>query len=220
MSFTYPFLIKELIETKLHIKANLFLRGGGGADIEFIKNALMRDSLYFGGDGKVISIVVLQFGIVDCAPRPITYLFLPILQRLPIVGSKILKVLSNYRTQIQNIWNYRFTPPKKFLKEYKSIVDICKTLKLLPISIGLPLPTISIDERSPGFRNSVGVYNELIKDIMPDKYCDIEQHISEATRDMILLPDGHHLTPKGHELYAEVIFDTISNKILAKCNYA
>lgn len=203
LSFTYPFLLKEFIETRLGIRTNLLLRGCGAADITHIKETLVRDSGYFGGDWQVLNIAILQFGIVDCAPRPITYVLVPVLRRIPIVGTTILAKLVKHRRGLQAFCSYTATSKSRFKKEYASIVHICHGAKIRPIAVGLPLPTFSIEYRSPGFRRNANIYNQIIRDAIPENFCDIEQQMTESLRETLLLPDGHHLTEDGHRFYAE-----------------
>lgn len=214
LSFTYPFVLHDLIESRLGYKTNLLLRGrGGGLTIESVKGIIKQDSGYLGGDGEALTVAILQFGIVDCAPRPITYAIVPFLRRLPIVGHKIIAALVEHRRGLQNLWSYKVTPERKFKREYSSIVYLCNSAHMRTLSVGLPLPPFVIEHRSPGFRRSASIYNELIREVVPESFCDIEQHISESLRESLLLPDGHHLTEAGHQFYAEKIFEQL-NKLL------
>jgi hypothetical protein len=43
----------------------------------------------------------------------------------------------------------------------------------------------------------------VIRDVTPDSFCDIEQFMTEASRESLLLSDGHHLSEEGHRFYAE-----------------
>jgi hypothetical protein len=88
--FTYPFLLKELIESRNSVHVNLLLRGGGGLRIGQIKDIAVMDTGYFGGTESAKNIAILQLGVVDCAPRPLTYLFAPFLRRIPYVGPSML----------------------------------------------------------------------------------------------------------------------------------
>lgn len=219
MSFTYPFLLKELIETRLSLKVNLLLRGGGAANIKHIRETIERDSGYFGGDdqasgdGQVLNIAILQIGIVDCAPLPITYLLAPILRKFPVVGSKILAKLVKHRRGIQSLCSYTVTSKRRFKKEYAAIVYICHGRLIRPIAVGLPLPPVFMEQRSPGFRRNASIYNQLIRDVIPESFCDIEQQMTESARELIFLPDGHHLTEAGHRLYAENLFNTLQKQL-------
>lgn len=213
ISFTYPFVLKGLIETRLGIRTNLLLRGGGGADIKCIKEILTKDSGYFGGDHKTLNIAILQVGIVDCAPQPITYLLAPTLRKIPIVGPKLLAKLAKHRRRLQALCSYTVTSRSRFQKEYTSIIRTCHDAKIRPIAVGLPLPLLAIEQRSPGFRRSASLYNQLIHDIIPESFCDIEQQINESLRESLLLNDGHHLTEDGHRFFAEKLFNQLQKNL-------
>lgn len=213
LSFTYPFLLKDLIESRLGLRVNLVPRGGGGATVTTIREVLVRDSGYFGGDPNATNIAVIQCGIVDCAPRPITYAVAPLLRAIPVIGPRILSVLIARRSGIQRIWNYKVTSKRKFSAEYARIVATCHASFIRPVAVGLPLPTMTIERRSPGFRRSASIYNGLIRDALPESFCDVEQHVTESMREKILLDDGHHLTEAGHRLYAEALLVHIQKNL-------
>lgn len=213
ISFTYPFVLKELIEARLGIRTNLLLRGGGGADIKRIKEILVRDSGYFGGDHQALNIAILQVGIVDCAPQPFTYLLAPMLRKMPIVGPKLLVKLAKHRSRLQTLCSYTVTSRRRFKKEYNFIVRTCHGAKIRPIAVGLPLPSLAIEQRSPGFRRSASIYNHLIRDVIPESFCDIEEQMTESLRESLLLADGHHLTEDGHRFYAENLFDKLQKSL-------
>ena len=214
LRFTYPFLLKELIESKLGIRTNLLLRGrGGGLTIRQIRKIVRIDSGYFGGEDNALNIAILQFGIVDCAPQPITYLLSPFLRKLPLVGPTILEKLVKHRRGLQNLWSYDVTSKRRFKKEYASIVYTCHSAQIRPLAVGMPLPFFHIDNRSPGFRRNTAIYNQLIREVIPDSFCDIEQRMTESLRETILLPDGHHLTEDGHRFYANTIFEQLTKLV-------
>lgn len=213
ISFTYPFKLKELIEDNLGIRTNLVMRGSGAADIRHIQATLVRDSGYFGGDSEAINIAILQFGIVDCAPRPITYLLAPALRNVPIIGQKILSQLVKHRRGLQTLCSYTVTSKARFKREYAKIVRTCHAVNIRPIAVGLPLPTLSIEQRSPGFRRNVSIYNRIIQDVIPDSFCDIDSEMTETMREEYLLSDGHHLSERGHRFYAEKLFKNIQKQL-------
>lgn len=213
MSFTYPFVLRNLVEKAWNVRVNLLLRGWRGIKIADIREIIGRDSCFFGGDAEALNIAVLQFGVVDCAPQPATYLFAPLLRKMPFVGARILAVLERHRRRLQILCSYRPTSMRRFRKEYALIVRICVGAKIRPIAVGLPVPPLAIEHRSPGFRRSTSQYNELIRDVIPESFCDIERHMSESLRDTFLMSDGHHLTEEGHRLYAKTIFDQLGKLV-------
>lgn len=213
LGFTYPFLLKELIENQWGVRVNLLLRGWGGVRINELRHILGRDLGYLRGDSETLTIAVLQLGIVDCAPQPFTYFFASLLGRMPLLGPKLLMILGRYRRTLQIFWSYRPTSPSRFKAEYARMVRMCIGSKFRPIGVGMPLPPLDIEDRSPGFRSSVNYYNELIRSIIPESFCDIEGKLSESSRQQFLMEDGHHLTVQGHRLYAEELFGRLAKLV-------
>lgn len=209
VSFTYPFQLRELIEHRLNIKTNLLVRGRGTSDVQVIRRLVEKDCELHGGDARTLNIAVLQFGIVDCAPRPITYPIIVTLRRIPFLGPRIADYLVQHRRRLQRLCSYTLTSRRAFRRGYAAIVKTCYGAKMRPIAVGLPLPVSSIEYRSPGFGRNVVIYNQLIRDVIPEGFCDIEQQITDSLRASFLLPDGHHLTEAGHRHYAEQLFDAI-----------
>jgi len=198
-----------MVEMNLGCRTNLLVRGGGGLTVKRIREIVEQDSGYLGGDDQALNIAVLQFGIVDCAPRPITYVLSPFLRSLPVVGPKILASLIKHRRGLQNLCSYNATSKGRFKKEYAAIIYICNSVHIRTLAVGMPIPPFSIEHRSPGFRRSAAIYNELIRDVIPESFCDIEQHMTESLREFLLLSDGHHLTEEGHRFYAETLFERV-----------
>lgn len=223
LAFVYSFVLKELIESRLGIRANLVMRGNGGALVRTVHKTLLRDTGYFGDSADVLNIAVLQCGVVDCAPQPFTYALAPLLRAVPYAGERVIAFLGKHRRALQSLWSYRAVTPQRFSRDYAQVIRTCRTAKLEPIAVGMPLPTAGIEHRSPGFRASVAAYNERIRAALPDRFCDIESQIDEAERDHLLLEDGHHLTEAGHRLCAESIYrqvERIVNERVSGTNVA
>ncbi len=209
MALTYPFRLREMIESDLGIRVNLLLRGCGGADVRSIKTIIDRDTGYLAGASGSTTIAVLQFGIVDCAPRPFTYALTPALRLVPVIGPRILAPLVKRRRGLQKLWSYTVTSKSNFKKDYAAIVNICHGAHLKPIGMGMPLPPVMMEHRSPGFRRSTALYNEIIRDVIPESFCDVEARMTESLRESVLRSDGHHLTDAGHRLYAELLLEKV-----------
>lgn len=206
---TYPFLLQQSLSREFAVRANLMLRGGGGRRSAEIRRTFEHDASYFSGSGERSNVVIFQFGIVDCAPRPITYRVLPLLRRFPIVGNHVVSLLSDNRAAIQRTWSYTFTSPRSFEMEYTRIFQASRSANRLTLCVGMPLPPETIEGRSPGFRAKVLEYNALIRRVSGDFYCDIEEALDEATRQKILLDDGHHLSASGHHFFASKIMECL-----------
>lgn len=205
LSFLYPFVLKEMIESRLGLRANLVLRGVAGATVPQLCATVTRDTGYYGGAADVLNIAIVQGGIVDAARHPFTYKLAPLLRKIPVLGERVLGGLVKHRRRLQLIWSYSETSKPAFARTYARIVETCRRNAVRPIAVGMPLPTGAIETRSPGFRQSVAEYNDLIRQALPEAFCDVESRFTESTREQLLLEDGHHLTEAGHRLYAEAL---------------
>src|ERR1041384_6685325 len=65
---TYPDRLRKFLATARSSEVSFYNRAPGGAEIEALYKEFVSDSTYFG---KTKGILIVQCGIVDCAPRPI-----------------------------------------------------------------------------------------------------------------------------------------------------
>ncbi len=214
LSFVYPSVLKDMIESRLGLRVNLVVRGSAGAPLPQVRAVVVQDTGYYGGTDDALNIAIVQAGIVDAARHPFTYKLAPLLRKIPVLGERVLAALIPRRRQLQLIWSYCQTPKSTFVNEYNRIVATLRRGAMRPIAVGMPLPTAAIETRSPGFRTSVVEYNQLIRQALPDAFCDIEARFTEATREQLLLEDGHHLTEAGHRLYAEALLPHVESYVL------
>ncbi len=213
LAFLYPFVLKEIIQQRLDVRVNLVLRGVAGATVPRMQATVVRDTGYYGGTDEALNIAVVQCGIVDCAPHPFTYAFAPALHAVPVLGERVITYLVRHRRRLQLTWSYREVSERKFSRAYAAIVRTCRRMHICPVAVGMPIPTPDIEYRSPGFSRSIVRYNELIRQALPDAYCDVESRFSDATRRSLLLEDGHHLTNAGHILYAEALYPIVEQYV-------
>lgn len=213
LRFVYPAVLKELVESRLGVRVNLVVRGSAGAALPQVRAIVVQDTGYYGGTDDVLNIAVIQAGVVDAARHPFTYKLAPLLRKIPVLGERVIAALVPHRRRLQLMWSYCQTSKGTFVKEYNRIVATCRRGAMRPIAVGMPLPTAAIEKRSPGFRRSVVEYNALIKAAVPEAFCDVEARFTEATRDQLLLEDGHHLSEAGHRLYAEALLPYVESYV-------
>jgi hypothetical protein len=99
---SYPELLAKRIK-ELHpgTTVHLYNRSLGGAKILQIENLYREDSFFFGRNGG--DIMVLQCGIVDCAPRPIPDKVRSAISKAPeFFKSPIIHLLHAWRRRILN----------------------------------------------------------------------------------------------------------------------
>ncbi|MES1221198.1 MAG: hypothetical protein ABUT20_37200, partial [Bacteroidota bacterium] len=82
------------------------------------------------------------------------------------------------------------------------------------------------EAHSPGFRKSIGAYNEIIKTVAKElndpriRIIDIHAVLKDSGLpydELIVAGDGHHITPTAHQLYFEEIAKLETHRI-AECS--
>lgn len=188
---TYPFLLKK--------NYDVFQCSIGGCVI----NDLLIQTFYYSQFKP--DIVILQSGIVDCAPRAfsrLTYRFFEE-NRIGRVFKKILDATISTRC-IRNHRQLSWTSISSFrncLREFKD--QFCES-QIFALSI-VPASK-EYDKKVPGIRNKIEDYNRIIKEVYLSNYIDLSDIPSEG-----IMSDGHHLTNIGHQFVYEKIKEKIDN---------
>ncbi len=182
-----------------------------------IADIIHHDNVYFNWPGETC---IIHLGIVDCAPRPINNSLREKISKWPSALKKIaISFLHNNRRKILLKGNVHFvTPINVFEANLKRILSssLEKYKKIIVITI---CPTNSDFEfKSPGLSNAIEQYNEVIRKqinlLQKDKIklVDINKIIldkKESLDDYIVKQDGHHITPKTHQIIFNKIIEAI-----------
>ena len=207
---TWPILLCETSVTYM-------IRGRGGYTSRDILRNVQDDAFYFSFDQKVKNgkrLVVLFFGIVDSAPRPITYK-LKIISKIPVIGSRIWSMFSKVLLQptrpiSQKIWSYHLVSPANYRK---NLILICKIFENSNIKVLLcenPIPSSYVNIRSPGFDKSVQKYNSIKREVA-EQFSNVVLVEFEKTfePEYVSEKDGHHFSVLDHEYIRSRILDSL-----------
>lgn len=215
-SFTYPYLVQE--EIQKNNKVNLLIRNQGAYSSGDVKATVERDSGYFrvhnAPANHISNICVIQVGVVDCAPRPLTYGLYRLMKRIPLVREYVAPVLHASRPSIQKLYSYPAVPLKKFKKNICRIEEVLTFSGFCPIWLTIPSPPDSAEMRSPGFQKQTLIYSAAIRSAVRH-YIDTGMEILQSAKspDEIYTADGHHLTEAGHAVIASSLIKRL-NQIL------
>ena len=139
-------------------------------------------------------LVIIQCGIVDCAPRALTLTESQILKRIPLFNRPLLYLVKKYSKNLRKYRKISYTS----LDEFKTYIEMFEKIFSKIIWIGIMPPPKSYIEKVPNIEINVNQFNKLIKQkdyINSDKYDETN-----------LMKDGHHLTKKGHmALYQDLL---------------
>jgi lysophospholipase L1-like esterase len=216
---TYAERLKEEIEKRTPgRRVSMYNRSRGGAAISTLFADFKTDSFFFGQHGGTL--LILQAGVVDCAPRPIS----PFLRRgvgmLPTAPrQRVVKLLHDHRASIlRKGIAWRETKPRVFATAYAEWLSVA-TAAFEWVYVMNIAPTIpAIEKRSPGFGDSVTYYNGIIEQVVRAngagnvRLVDVHSAIQRdngASR-FINQQDGHHITADGHKLYADLVAATLA----------
>ena len=144
-------------------------------------------------------LVILQVGIVDCAPRFMTKIEYSIYLRLGQLGKRIIK-FSNKRI-IRKIRKTSFVSLQNFKNNITQIIntfgqDRCYILGIVPSSY-------SYETILPGITKQINQYNNFLKSF--DGYISLDEVLNSNG----LMTDHHHLNIKGHK----IVFSLLQNKL-------
>jgi hypothetical protein len=212
---TWPMYLRKYAD-------NLYVRGRGGITIRETLQNIKNDSFYFAFREKSAHkiLIILAFGIVDCAPQPITYK-LSKLAYIPFIGRYVWRALSKlikpHRPIIQKFWSYQNTSIKQFKKTLIKILVSISNPNCQIIILSTPLPSKLVLSRSPGFETAIDKYNN-IKKVVSKLYPRVTYLELLINRDKAYISekDGHHFSGTGHQEIAQQVLKHIQNSRLLK----
>jgi len=195
-------------------KVYLYNRSQGGESIRFLYKTFKKDMEYFGDFGE--KILILQCGVVDCAPRPIPFVLRRLISIMPInMRNFIIKCIHDNRATLLRMgFKWFITEVFKFKTIYRKWLEeaVPKFSKIYIFNI---LPTTNeIESHSPGFSESITVFNrqiaQVIKSLNKDNLYLIDVHANcqqskDHFKNIVNKNDGHHLTLAGHQFYCDML---------------
>jgi lysophospholipase L1-like esterase len=145
-------------------------------------------------------LVILQVGIVDCAPRFMTKIELSVVSRIPVIGRKIIGMMNTKK--VRELRRISYVPIHVFEKNIAEITDQFKDKKVWILGIVPPTPAYELV--LPGVTSNVNSYNSVLQ-----KYGEFLA--LDGIEEEGIMIDHHHLNTKGHQY----IFDIIDEKLKA-----
>ena len=177
---TYIVLLKEKFPEFEFISLNI-----GGGEITTLYNQL------FYYKALSASLVFVQSGIVDCAPRafsPVEKAILNSNSTVKKVSKYLLKPLVPFLRKIRKTQSTKITVFREFVRRFKSEF---KGIPLYWLSI-IPA-TDGYEKGMKGISSNINAYNKVLLEENGENYIDN----SEFNEDMVL-SDHHHLNTNGH----------------------
>ncbi|MBC7915280.1 MAG: SGNH/GDSL hydrolase family protein [Pyrinomonadaceae bacterium] len=183
---TWPYLLRE----KGYMVHQVSIGGATSTD-------LLNQINYHTGFNP--DILILNVGIVDCAPRFMTKTELGIMKRIPFIGNKIIGLMNN--NKVRQVRKISYVSIGQFEKNIRAIINYFKGIQIL--ILGIVPATIEYEKLLPGITENINKYNKVLNNyghFMP---------IDEIEQDA-LMSDHHHLNAKGQKY----IFEVINNNVM------
>jgi lysophospholipase L1-like esterase len=150
--------------------------------------------------------VILQFGIVDCAPRALKEKEIKFFTFLKLSGI-VQKLASKYHNILTTIRKIERVKIREFKYNVKIIFDILRNNNAKVIVIPIAPPCIGFIKHSPRVKDNIIKYNKVLEE-------NADYFLVNAYKDFdpeeCFLKDLHHLNRKGHS----ILFENIKNDLL------
>lgn len=151
-------------------------------------------------DGSRIDLLIVQAGIVDCAPRAFSKRELDLLQSFKL-GRLVLAALKGRGTRLlRRIRRISYVQPTVFAANVLSLKNAVRCNILWLEIVG----SSNYDSLVPGITKSIRLFNRIIAERLGDSYVPLSR-----LRDQELMEDGHHLNEIGHRK----VFETLTERI-------
>lgn len=187
---TWPYLLKEKYQV-VHL-------GIGGATI----GQLVDQAAYYRFAKP--DIVILQSGIVDCAPRTLTKNEKEFWLNFPLINKLVFRLIYKFPNQIRKIRNISLTPPNEFEAQIIKLKNLFKGIPVFALSILEATPEYEL--LVPGISARINFYNKLLKKVFEETYIDLVELI-----EMGICSDYHHLNIVGHEKISIIVLEKLTN---------
>lgn len=158
----------------------------GGAEITTLSNQL------FYYQAVAPDLVIIQSGIVDCAPRALSPVEMAILNSNSVIkkiSKKILKPLYPYLRKYRKQTSTNIETFGSYIEKFIS------NFGATPVYWSSIIPaTHGYERQIPGIGNNILKYNDVISKAMLDKYID-----NSDFNETMVMSDHHHLNTLGHK---------------------
>ena len=141
-------------------------------------------------------IVIIQMGIVDCAPRILGKTENLLLNSNPVTRKILSKILPRYGKKIREYRKKTYTSTYHFEEYLKKIIETFQNS--IFYSIGIMPASAQYEADLIGISENIDQYNSILKKIFKDLFIDT---LDFTEKD--LMSDYHHLNSIGHKKIIE-----------------
>ena len=160
-------------------------------------------------------VVVVQVGIVDCAPRIFSRAENRIISHLPeLIRKRVIDSRSKRRRELiaSDPLARVYTAPDVYRR---AMEELSRKLAGLPFAVqAIVLPVLShrrLDDRSPGYSRNVARYNDILR-AQWEGFVPPETLLEGASEDDFFAEDGYHLSKLGNHKVASALAARIATR--------
>lgn len=160
--------------------------------------------------------IIVQTGIVDCAPRPYPRWIYKLFETF-FGMAKLRKIERFAHDHLLWLYGHSWVNDKSFAKIIRQIVATAheRNPALTTLFVPIAPPTRTIVQTLPGIDHSAAIYNGTIERetrVLGDTFrCRCVWPFAESDPFAITIEDGHHLSVVGHRLIADSLAAAIKN---------
>lgn len=150
-------------------------------------------------------VIIIQLGIVDCAPRALSFNELKLISSIPVIRTLIKKLIDSCRKEIVKRRKITYVTENEFVSNLSTFKAKFPTSKIFAIKIAPP--TSDYEKISPGITVNINRFNKLLE----KTFITIDPYESVNASE-ILMSDHHHLNGKGQSLVFKKVKALIFNE--------
>ena len=201
---SYPYLLEKKIGHDIAI----INRGTRFATTDLLKNfQYLFDNLLIYSP----STVIVQIGIVDCAPRLFSPLFRKLINRISNTTIRNLFILpfKKNRRFFTKYFQIKMVEKKRFEKNLELFLKKMEEFKINVVIVNIPKTNLQNNDKSFNFNKSIKAYNEIIVNLSSKFEFNLIDIYQYSKIENILLDDGIHYNKKGCEAVASMLYESI-----------
>lgn len=156
-------------------------------------------------------VLILQVGVVECAPRPISRRERALLGRVRPgrLQTRIIRFLHDHRARIIRLRGLnQWTPPARFAASVKRIVVAARASGARVLILPITRVTAYAELRQPNFNREIARYNAILRESCGEGVAFIEEAdvmSGLVPEEFSITEDSVHLNAVGQERMAEHI---------------
>lgn len=201
---SYPYLLEKKIGNDMKI----INRG-----IRFATTDLLQNFQYLFDNLLIYSpkTVIIQMGIVDCAPRLFSPLFRSLINRIPnkIIRDSFILPFKRSRRFFTKHFQIKIVDKDRFEKNLELFLSKMEEFNINVVIVNIPKTSLENNEKSFNFNKSITEYNEKINNLMSIYKFNLIDIYDHSKIEDILLEDGIHYNKKGCEAVASMLYESV-----------